>query len=105
MVDDLQNVGALHALHSLASLVVVHEDDLLAPGAQQVPAGDHAFVFPLFVENREVEPLIQAENRAFSVLTVEEQENLIALFQKYSDALDNEIQLYRKGTDYDTEAN
>ena len=52
-----------------------------------------------------VEPLIQAENRAFSVLTVEEQENLIALFQKYSDALDNEIQLHRKGTDYDTEAN
>ena len=52
-----------------------------------------------------VEPLIEAENLAFSVLTVEEQENLIALFQKYSDALDNEIQLHRKGTNYDTEAN
>lgn len=52
-----------------------------------------------------VEPLIEAENLAFSVLTVEEQENLIALFQKYSDALDHEIQRYRKGAAYDTKAN
>ena len=38
VVDDFQNLGALHAFHRLAPLIMVHQDDPFALGSQQVPA-------------------------------------------------------------------
>ena len=43
-----------------------------------------------------VEPLIHAENKAFSILTETEQELLVSLSQKYIEALQNEISLSQK---------
>jgi hypothetical protein len=51
VVDDLQDVGLLKAVHTLVFLVVVHQDELLALQVQQVPAGDHAAVRPVPVQH------------------------------------------------------
>lgn len=42
MVNDFQNVGLLQTGDRLSLFVVVHEDDLLAPGTQQVIPGQRA---------------------------------------------------------------
>ena len=54
VVDDLQNVGALHPVHRLDLLVVVDQDDLLFLGGQEGPLGKLADVAAVLVQHREV---------------------------------------------------
>ncbi len=53
---------------------------------------------------RIVEPLVSAENKAFSKLTDEEQKQLVSLFRKYSNALKREMRTIKEGADYDAKA-
>ena len=54
VVDDLQHLGLVNAVHGLALLVVVHQNDLLFPQVHHVSAGDHAHILALVVQNGEV---------------------------------------------------
>ena len=54
MVDDFQNPGVFHPFRRLGLFVVIHQNQLLAPGSQQIPAGNHAFVFAVPVQHREI---------------------------------------------------
>ena len=54
VVDDLQNLRVLDAVHGLGLLVVVHHNHLLALQIQQVPSGNHAHVIVVLIHNREI---------------------------------------------------
>ncbi len=54
VVDDLEDVGFVNALHGLTLLIVVHENQLLPLHIEEVPAGKHAHVVAVPVEDREV---------------------------------------------------
>ena len=54
VVDDLQHLGLIDAVHRLAALVVVHQDELLLVQVHQIPAGHHAHIAALVVQHREV---------------------------------------------------
>ena len=54
MVDDLPDIRRLNALDGLGPLVVIHQDDMFSLGSQQVPAGDHAQIFSVRIQDREI---------------------------------------------------
>ena len=51
VVDDLQNLRLIQTRDGLGSLVVIHQNHLLAPGAQQMEAGQGAHHLLVFVQN------------------------------------------------------
>src|SRR5699024_10703007 len=51
VVDDLQNLGLIKALHRLGSLVVVHQDDPPLAQVDDVAAADHAAVLAVLVQD------------------------------------------------------
>ena len=54
VVDNLQNVRALNIVHCLGHLIMVNQYNLPALDSQQVPAGYHAHIFPILIQNREI---------------------------------------------------
>ena len=52
VVDYLQYLHLVQAGDGLGRLVVVHQDDLLAPGPEQMETGQGAHHFFVFVQNR-----------------------------------------------------
>ena len=54
VVDDLQDLGLVKALHGLGGLVVVHQDDAAFLQIDDVPAADHAAVFAVLVQDGEI---------------------------------------------------
>ena len=54
VVDDLQDLRLVKALHGLGGLVVVHQDDAALAQGDDVAAADHAAVFALFIEDGEI---------------------------------------------------
>ena len=52
MIDNLQDLRFVNVVHRLGFLVVIHQDQLLFPAADQIPAGDGSDILSLFVENR-----------------------------------------------------
>ena len=54
VVDDLQDLGLVKALHGLGGLVVVHQDDAAFLQIDDVAAADHAAVFAVLVQDGEI---------------------------------------------------
>ena len=54
MVNDLQQIGLIHAFHGLAHLVVVHHDHLLAVQVHHVAARNHAHVAAIGIQHGEI---------------------------------------------------
>ena len=54
VVDDLQDLSLVEALHGLGGLVVVHQDDAALAQGDDVAAADHAAVLAVLVEDGEV---------------------------------------------------
>ena len=54
VVDDLQDLGLIKALHGLGGLVVVHQNDAPLAQGNDVAAADHAAVFAVLIEDGEI---------------------------------------------------
>ena len=54
MVDDLQNFGLVKTLHGLSGLVVVHQNNAALAQGNDVAAADHAAVFAVLIQHREI---------------------------------------------------
>src|SRR5699024_154886 len=54
VVDDFQNFRLGQAVYRLGLFVVIHQNDLLTVQVEQIPAGNHAAVFAVVVQDGEI---------------------------------------------------
>ena len=54
VVDDLQNLGLIEALHRLCGLVVVHQNDAALAQVDDVAAADHTAILAVCIQNGEI---------------------------------------------------
>ena len=54
MIDNFKNLRVVHIVDRLGYLIVVHQDQLPLAHAQQVPAGNHADIAAMLVQDREI---------------------------------------------------
>ena len=62
MVNDLQNLCIFNSVNSLIFLIVIYQNNLLSSCSQQIPAGDHASVLSILIENREISMTFACHN-------------------------------------------
>ena len=54
MIDDFQEVRLRNPVHCLGQLVVIHQDQLLSVHGQEVPAGDHAHIVSVHIQDGKI---------------------------------------------------